>query len=111
TGDVGLASELAFRTDFTRDASHFRGERVQLIDHRVDGVLQLQDLALHVDGDLLRQIAVGDCGGDERDVAHLAGQVRGHEVHVVGQILPHAADVAHVRLAAQPSFGADLASD
>ena len=29
------------------------GEGVELIDHGVDGVLELQDLAAHVDGDLL----------------------------------------------------------
>ena len=28
-------------------------KRVELVDHRVDGVLELEDLALHVDGDLL----------------------------------------------------------
>ena len=34
-----------------------------------------QDLAAHVDGDLLRQVAAGDGGRDLGDVAHLAGQV------------------------------------
>src|SRR4029450_2239123 len=40
-------------------AAHFagparppRGEGVELIDHRVDGVLQLEDFAFHVHGDL-----------------------------------------------------------
>ena len=47
------------------------GERAELIDHRVDGVLQLEDLALDVDGDLLRQVAVGDGGRHLGDVAHL----------------------------------------
>ena len=69
---VGLAAELAFGADFARDARHFGGERAELIDHRVDRVLQLEDLALHVDGDLLRQVAVGHGGRDLRDVAHLA---------------------------------------
>ena len=48
---------------------------VELIDHGVDGVLQLQDLAAHVDRDLLGEVAVGDGGGDFGDVADLAGQV------------------------------------
>ena len=74
--DLGLAAELAFGADLLRDAGHLGGERVQLIDHRVDGVLQLEDLALDVDGDLLREVAVGDGGGDLGDVAHLAGEVR-----------------------------------
>ena len=48
------------------------GEGVELVHHRVDGVLELQDLALHVDGDLLGQVAVGHGGGDLGDVADLA---------------------------------------
>ena len=55
-----LAAELAFGADLARHARHLRGEDVELIDHRVDGVLQLEDLALDVDGDLLREVAVGD---------------------------------------------------
>jgi hypothetical protein len=35
-------------------------ERGQLVHHRVEGVLELEDLAAHVDGDLLRQVAVRD---------------------------------------------------
>ena len=50
---VGLAAELAFGADFAGHARHFRGERAELIDHRVDGVLQFEDFAFHVDGDLL----------------------------------------------------------
>ena len=66
-----LAAELSFDADFARHARDFRGEGVELIDHRVDGVLQLEDLALDVDGDLLRQVAVRDGGGHVGDVAHL----------------------------------------
>ena len=87
---LGLAAQLAFGADFAGHAGHFRGERAELVHHRVDGVLQLEDLALDVDGDLLRQVAVGDGRGHLGDVAHLVGQVAGHEVHVVGQVLPGA---------------------
>ena len=73
-----LAAQLAFGADFARHAGHFRGEGAKLVHHRVDGVLQLEDLALDVDGDLLGQVAVGDGGGDVGDVAHLGGQVAGH---------------------------------
>ena len=45
-GTTRLAAELAFGADLARDARHLRREAVQLIDHRVDGVLQLEDLAL-----------------------------------------------------------------
>ena len=47
----------------------------QLVHHHVDGVLQLEDLALHVHRDLLRQVAVGHRGGHVGDVTHLARQV------------------------------------
>ena len=47
--------------------------------------LQLQDLARHVHGDLLRQVAAGDGGCDVGDVADLGGEVARHEVDAVGQ--------------------------
>ena len=50
---VGLAAQLSFGADLLGDAGHLGGERAELIHHRVDGVLQLEDLALRVDGDLL----------------------------------------------------------
>ena len=78
---LGLPAELALGADLAGHARHFRGERPQLIDHRVDGVLQLQHFALHVGGDLLRQVAVGDGRRHLGDVADLAGEVAGHEVH------------------------------
>ena len=43
---VGLAAQLAFGADFARHAGHFGSEGVQLVHHRVDGVLQFQDFAL-----------------------------------------------------------------
>src|SRR6266403_867215 len=51
------------------------GKTVELIDHRINGVLQCQNLALHVDSDLAREISLSDSGRHLRDVAHLAGQV------------------------------------
>ena len=47
-----LAAELAFGADLAGHARDFRGEGRELLDHRVDGLLELQDLALHVDRDL-----------------------------------------------------------
>ena len=44
--DLGLAAEPAFGADLARDARHLGGERGELVDHRVDRVLQLEDLAL-----------------------------------------------------------------
>src|SRR5205823_1326219 len=79
------AAELAFGTDFAGDAEYFRREGVQLIDHRVDGVLQFQNFTFHIDRDLARQIAAGDGCGYTGDVAHLSGQVSGHGVDRVGE--------------------------
>ena len=59
----------------------------------------------------LRQVAVGDRGGDLGDVAHLGGQVVGEQVDVVGQVLPGAGDAGHVGLPAQLAFDADVARD
>ena len=86
-------------------------KRVELVDHDVDRVLQLEDLALHLDGDLLGKVARGDGGGHLGDVADLAGEVGRHGVDVVGEVLPGAGDALHVRLAAQLALGADLAGD
>ena len=108
---LGLAAELAFGADFAGDARDFRGEGAQLVDHGVDGFFQLEDFAAHVDGDLAREVAVGDGGGDFGDVAHLAGQVAGHGVDRVGEVLPGAGDAGHLRLAAELAFGADFAGD
>ena len=94
-----------------RDARDLAGEGAQLIDHRVDGVLELEDLALDVDGDLLRQVAVRDRGRDLGDVAHLRGEVVGQQVDVVGQVLPRAGDAGHLGLRAQLAFDTDGAGD
>src|SRR6185312_10496490 len=100
-----------FGADLASDACDLAGERVELVDHRVDGLLQLQDLATHIDGDLSRKIAVGDGSGNLGDVTHLRRQIVRHEVDVVRQILPGAGDAAHVRLSAEPALGADFAGD
>ena len=57
-----LTAELAFGADLARDARHFRGERVELIDHRVDDrrepeELTLQGPSIDVEPHGLQQIA------------------------------------------------------
>src|SRR6185295_5467492 len=106
---LGLTAQFAFGADLARHARDFRGERVELVHHGVDGVLQFEDFALDVDGDLLGQVALGDRRRHFGDVADLAGQIAGHRVDVVGEVLPGAGDAGHVGLAAEPSLGADLA--
>src|SRR5205807_2455223 len=99
--DVRLAAQLALTADDPRVAGDLGGETVELVDHDVDGVLQLKDPAAQVGGVPLGEVAVGHRGGDLGDVAHLGGEVAGHRVDVVGQVLPDAADAADARLAAQ----------
>ena len=89
-----LAAELAFRADLARNARHLAGKAVELIDHRVDGVLQLENFALHVHRDLARKVAAGDGRRHLGDIAHLTGEVAGHRVDRVRQVLPRAGDDA-----------------
>src|SRR5690606_20709910 len=78
-----LAAELAVGPDFACDPRHFRGERVELIDHRVDHVLDLQDLAACIDRDLLGEVARRDGRRHLGHVAQLDGQVACHGIDVV----------------------------
>ena len=57
TRNERLTAELAFGADLAGHTRDFGGEGVQLVDHGVDGFLQLQDLALHIDRDFARQVA------------------------------------------------------
>ncbi len=59
--DFGLYTELAFRSDLTRDFLHLRGEDGQLVDHVVDSVDQAQHLSGNGDtSDLLVQVSARD---------------------------------------------------
>src|SRR5204863_343333 len=107
--DIGLTAEVAFSAHLAGYTRHLVGEGVELVDHRVDGLLELEDLAADVDGDLPGQVALLDRGGDLGDVPDLAGEVAGHEVHVVGKVFPDPGHALHVGLAAELALGADLA--
>src|SRR5207248_584955 len=109
--DLSLSAELPLGADLAGDAGHLRGEAGELVDHRVDGVLQLQNLTLHVHGDLLRQLAAGDDRRHLRDVPYLPRLVARHQVDVVGEALPRPGRAADVGLSAELALGADLAGD
>src|SRR5208337_1655848 len=104
-----LAAKRPFGADLTRHARHLGGEAVELVHHRVDRVLQGQDLALHVDGDLAAEVSLGDGGGDLGDVPNLRGEIRRHRIDRVGEVLPGARHAEHLRLAAELALGANLA--
>src|SRR5206468_2730532 len=109
--DLGLPAEPPLGADLAGDPGDLGGKRGELVDHRVDGALELQDLAARVDDNLLGQVTGGDSRGDLGDVADLAGQVRGHRVDVVGQVPPHAGDPPDLRLTTELALGPDLAGD
>src|SRR5262249_49109500 len=86
--DVRLATEFSLGAYFASHARYFRGERAELIDHGVDRGFQFADFAFHIDGDLLREVAGRDGGRDFGNVADLASEIAGHEIHGISQVLP-----------------------
>src|SRR5262249_48354636 len=92
-------------------ARDLTGEGVELVHHGVDGVLELQDFSLHVDGDLAGKVALGHGGGDFGDVSNLSRQGYGHGIHWVGEMLPGTGDTGHVGLTAQAAFRTYFARD
>ncbi len=96
------------RPHFAGHPGHLIGKGSKLIDHRVDRVLQLQDFAPDLNGDLLRQIPLCHRRGHLRNVAHLISQVIGHQVHVFGQVLPGAGHALDMRLHAKLAINANL---
>src|SRR5665809_87388 len=107
--DLGLAAELAVRSHLARHARDLVGKARELIDHRVDGLRERGDLSLRLDRDLLTEIALGDRRCDGRDASHLTGQVRGHEVDAVGEVLPRSGHTFDLSLTPELPFGAALA--
>ena len=103
--NLGLPAEFSLRAHLARDARDFRREGVQLVDHRVDGRFELENLALDVHRNLPGQVAARHGRGDLRDVAHLRRQVRRKQVHVVGEVLPRARHSRNHRLTAKFSVG------
>ena len=106
-----MTAEFAFCADLARNPRHLGSKGIELVHHGVECFFRLKDFAAHIDSDLFRQVALRDRRGHFGDVAHLAGQVRGHRIHAVGKVLPGAGNAAHQRLAAKLAFGADFARD
>src|SRR5690606_3460780 len=96
-----LTAQDSLRSDLPRDSRDFAGEHSEPVDHRVDDFLDLQDLAPGLDGDLPRQVAIGDGGRHTGYVAQLHGEVARHGVDVVGQVGPDAGHPLDLRLPAQ----------
>ena len=82
---------------------------LKLINHSVDGFLELKNLAADIHGDLAREVSAGHGSRHFRDVTHLTGQVAGHGVNGVSQIFPSACDSGHLRLPTELAVRTDLA--
>ena len=83
-GDAGhlrLAAELAVGADLAGHAGYFSREGVELVHHRIDGILELENFSLHVYRDFARQIAASHGRSHFGDVTHLTGKISGHGVH------------------------------
>src|SRR5690606_41881061 len=106
---VRRSAGLALGADLAGDPGDLGGERGQLVDHRVHGRLELQDLALRVDVDLAGEVAAGDRGRHLRDVADLVREVPRHGVDVVGEVLPDAGHALHLGPPAPLAPGAHFA--
>src|SRR5438552_2271372 len=109
TWPVRLAAQLSFRAHLAGHSGDLSREGREGVGHAVDGLGQGRHLALGLDGDLLGQVAAGHGGSHLGDVSHLAGEVAGHEVDVVREVLPGARYTLHLGLTAELAFGAHLA--
>src|SRR6185295_8992712 len=104
SADIGLSTELPFRTYFARHAGYFARERIELVHHGVDRVFKLKNFAASIDRDLSREVAVCNARRHFGDVTNLVGEVTGHRIHRLRQILPDTGYALHIRLAAELSF-------
>ena len=98
--NVCLAAKPPLHPDFARNVRHLIGEGGKRVGHVVDGVRQRGNLAFRLDGEPLIEVSIGDRCDHLHDAADLLSQIRGHEVDVVGQVLPRPCDTRHLRLAA-----------
>src|SRR5690606_40759806 len=101
--------EFALGADFAGHAGDLVGEGGELVDHRVDGVLQLGRAHLCTPVARLRRMAGRHRRRHLGDVAHLVGQAVRHRVDVVGEVLPDAGDALDVGASAEFALGADYA--
>src|SRR5690606_36087208 len=104
-----LTTEFALGTHLARHTAHLGSKAVELVDHRVDRVFQLQDLTLNVHRDLAAQVPLGDGCRHFRDVAHLTRQVRRHRVYVISQVLPRTGHPGYHGVPPKFTFRAHLA--
>src|SRR5206468_4006434 len=93
------------------DPGDFGGKGVELIHHRIDGVLKVQDLPAHFDDDLLGEVSVGDRSGHLGEIGRVSCRVARHRVDVVGKILPGSGHSLDFGAASECAFGSYLSGD
>lgn len=106
--DRGLATQASLCSDFSGDLGDLASKLLQLVNHGVDGGLELEHFSPTLGLDFLCEVSLGDGCGDLDNVAHLGRQIVGHGVDVDGQIVPHALDAPNVGLSAQYTLGSDI---
>lgn len=124
-----LPTQFAVCTDLECDTRDLGRERRKLVHHGVDGVLELQHLALDIDGDSLCQIARGNSLRYAGDGPHLVRKIGRHDlqpeqhlayilssitttyVDVISELRPSASHANDVRLATEFALRPDLQSD
>ena len=109
--NLGLATECAVRSDFSCNLRHFERECRKTIHHGVDGVFQIQNLALCFDADSFAQITPRDCSRNRCYFPDLCCEIHGHAVDILRKVLPSPFHVVHSSLTAQASLGSDLLGD
>ena len=108
-GHVCLTAQSAFDAHLAGDCSDLVGKGGERARHVVDCFRQSSDFALRVHTQFLSEFPVGDRGHDLHDAAYLLGEVGGHNVHVVGEILPRACHARHLSLPAEFAFRSHFA--
>ena len=83
-----LAAEATFRTDLARYTGDLGRERTQLLDHRIQRFLELQNFAAYVDSDLRERSPLAIAVATSAILRTWRGEVPRHEVHRFRQILP-----------------------
>src|SRR5207237_9344913 len=106
-----LPAQLTLSSYFARNTGYFRRKRAELINHRVDRILELENLSTRVSRDFPRQISARNRCGNVSDVSHLTSEIARHEIHVVGEIFPRSTDVRHLSLPTELSLRSYLARD
>ena len=79
-----------------------------MVDHGIDGFLELQNFAAYIDGNFFGKIAIGHRNRHVGNIAHLRGQITGHLIDRIGERFPYARYALHLCLATQLALSADL---